>query len=80
MFVSVGIPQKEIPSDIIRQQNERIQKYIKLNKWELTQKYADRKQDMEADDAFREMQKDGVNRKFDMIVVDSLFRCGANVS
>lgn len=74
------IPQKEIPSDIIRQQNERIQKYIKLNKWELTQKYADRKQDMEADDAFREMQKDGVNRKFDMIVVDSLFRCGANVS
>ena len=57
------IPQKEIPSDIIRQQNERIQKYIKLNKWELTQKYADRKQDMEADDAFREMQKDGVTIK-----------------
>lgn len=74
------IPQKEIPSDIIRQQNERIQKFIKQNKWELVERYADRKQDMEADDAFREMQKDGVNRKFDMVVVDSLFRCGANVS
>lgn len=44
------------------------------------QKYADRKQDTEADDAFRTMQNDGVSRKFDMVVVDSLLRCGSNVS
>lgn len=34
----------------------------------------------EADDAFRTMQNDGVSRKFDMVVVDSLLRCGSNVS
>ena len=40
------VPEKNIPSDIIRQQNDRIQKYIKQNGWELVQKYADRKQDI----------------------------------
>ena len=74
------VPEKNIPSDIIHQQNDRIQKYIKQNGWELVQKYADRKQDTEADDAFRTMQNDGVSRKFDMVVVDSLLRCGSNVS
>ncbi len=74
------VPEKNIPSDIIRQQNDRIQKYIKQHGWELVQKYADRKQDTEADDAFRTMQSDGVSRKFDMVVVDSLLRCGSNVS
>lgn len=72
--------EKEIPSDIIKQQNERIQKYIKSNGWELAEKYADRKKDAEAEDAFREMQRDGINRKFDMVVIDSIFRCGVNVS
>ena len=52
--------EKEIPSDIIKQQNERIQKYIKSNGWELAEKYADRKKDAEAEDAFREMQRDDV--------------------
>lgn len=72
--------EKEIPSDIIKQQNERIQKYVKSNGWELVEKYTDRKKDAEAEDAFRKMQKDGINRKFDMVVVDSIFRCGVNVS
>ena len=72
--------EKEIPSDIIKQQNERVQKYIKSHGWELAEKYTDRKQDSEAEDAFREMQRDGINRKFDMVVVDSIFRCGSNVS
>lgn len=74
------VPEKNIPSDIIRQQNDRIQKYIKQNGWELVRKYADRKQDTEAVDAFCTMRNDGISRKFDMVVVDSLLRCGPNVS
>ena len=31
------VPEKNIPSDIIRQQNDRIQKYIKQHGWELGQ-------------------------------------------
>ena len=74
------VPEKVTPSDIVSIQNERIQKYIRQNGWELVGKYTDRKKDATADEAFRTMQRDGVNRKFDMVVVDSLMRCGANVS
>ena len=35
----------EIPNDIISQQNERIQKYIKQRKWKLVKKYSDRKKE-----------------------------------
>ena len=33
----------EIPNDIISQQNERIQEYIKERKWKLVKKYSDGK-------------------------------------
>lgn len=74
------VPEKNIPHDIIRQQNERIQRYIRQKDWELVQKYADRRQDIDADEAFQKMLQDGIGRKFDMVVVDSLLRCGPNVS
>lgn len=74
------IPEKEIPSDIIRQQNDRIRKYIKSKGWELTEKYTERKKDTEAEEVFQTLREDGINRKFDMVVVDSIFRCGRNVS
>ena len=74
------MPERNTPTDIIRLQNERIRKFIKDHGWVLTEKYTDRKQDPKADDAFRQMREDGISRKFDMVVVDSLFRCGVNVS
>jgi DNA invertase Pin-like site-specific DNA recombinase len=73
-------PEKDIPKDIISQQHERIQKFIKGKGWKLTEKYVDRKKDSEAEDAFQNMRSDGLERKFDMVVIDSLFRCGRNVS
>jgi DNA invertase Pin-like site-specific DNA recombinase len=73
-------PEKEIPKDIISQQNERIQQFIKERGWKLVKKYADRKKNIDAEEAFQQMRSDGIERKFDMVVVDSLFRCGKNVS
>lgn len=74
------IPEKQIPSDIISRQNSRIREYIKGKGWTLAEKYADRKKDENADEAFQQMRMDGINRKFDIVVVDSVFRCGRNVS
>lgn len=74
------IPEKQIPSDIISQQNGRIREYIKGKGWTLAEKYVDRKKDENADEAFQQMRMDGINRKFDMVVVDSVFRCGRNAS
>lgn len=73
-------PEKEIPRNIIGQQNERIQKYIKEHHWTLVEKYTDRRKDEEEETAFQQMRVDGLERKFNMVVVDSLFRCGKNVS
>jgi len=74
------IPEKQIPSDIISQQNGRIREYVKGKGWTLAEKYVDRKKDENADEAFQQMRMDGINRKFDMVVVDSVFRCGRNAS
>lgn len=69
-----------IPSDIIQQQNQHIQKYIQSQGWKLAAKYSDRKKDENENTAFEEMTSDGVNRKFDLVVVDSLDRCGKYIS
>lgn len=71
---------ENIPNDIIRQQNEHIQRYIQSHGWKLVAKYSDRKKDESENTAFEEMTLDGVNRKFDMVVVDSLDRCGKSIS
>lgn len=72
-------PEEEIPVDIIAQQNEHIQKYAKEHGWKISAKYSDRKNSPEATEAFRTMQQDGVNRSFDGVITDSIFRCGCDI-
>ena len=61
---------ESIPTDIIQQQNEQIQKYIQSHGWKLVAKYSDRKRDDNENTAFEEMTMDGISRKFDMVVVN----------
>lgn len=74
------LPEKEIPQNIIIQQNERIKEFVKKKKWTLIKKYTDRKNDRFDDSAFLQMKKDAIERKFDCVVVDSMFRCGRNTN
>ena len=74
------LPESEIPEDIIIQQNERIKNFIKQKKWTLIKKYSDRKKDELDDSAFMQMKQDAIERKFDCVVVDSMFRCGRNTN
>ena len=69
----------EIPSNIISQQNQRIQEFIKKKDWELVKKYSDRKRDEFEDGAFLQMKQDAIGRDFDCVVMDSMFRCGRNI-
>ena len=62
-------------ADIIKQQDQHIQEYLKKQGWTLSAKYCDRKKDTEENTAFEELTKDGIDRKFDMVVVDSIDRC-----
>ncbi|MDD3415787.1 MAG: recombinase family protein [Lachnospiraceae bacterium] len=70
---------EDIPKDIITQQNNRIQEYAKERGWKIEEKYSDRKQDKEENTAFEQMLQDGMARKFDVVIVDSLFRTGKDL-
>ena len=64
----------------IREQNEHIAEYIKKKGWKLSKKYSDRKDDLEADDGFVQMKKDGIDRQYDCLVLQSMHRCGKNTT
>ncbi|MCD8337849.1 MAG: recombinase family protein [Lachnospiraceae bacterium] len=60
----------------IMAQNQRIQDFAKIHGWKIEKKYSDRKRDADEETAFLEMKKDGMARKFDCVVIDSLYLCG----
>lgn len=70
---------EENPKDIIKQQNVRIQEFAKKNGWKINEKYSDRKQDTEEESAFLRLVDDAMKRKFDLVIVDSLYRTGKNL-
>lgn len=59
----------ETPNDIISQQNERIQEYIKQRKWKLVKKYSDRKKEEFEETAYLQMKQDAMGRQFDCLVI-----------
>lgn len=69
-----------IPENVISTQNQLIHSYIKKRGWKLEAKYSDRKRDSDEDTAFQKLRRDGMDRKFDMVVISSAFRCGRSVS
>lgn len=61
----------------IAEQNLRIAAYLAEHKeLDLLKKYSDRKNDEKARTAFDQMTDDGVERKFDCIIVASMYYCG----
>ncbi|RGF77200.1 hypothetical protein DXA70_09645 [Faecalibacterium sp. OF04-11AC] len=61
----------------IAEQNQRIAAYLAEHKeLDLLKKYSDRKNDEKARTAFDQMTDNGVERKFDCIIVASMYYCG----
>ena len=74
---TVGVlHEDEIPADIIARQNQNITDYAGSHGWKISGKYSDRKKDAGEETAFRDMVTDGIARRFDLVVMDSIFRCG----
>lgn len=69
----------DIPADIISIQNMHIQEYVKKHGWKIAEKYSDRKNDPNENTAFERMLSDGMQRKFDAVIVDSIFRAGKDL-
>ena len=72
--------ESEVPKDIISQQNKRIQEFVRSRGWTLVEKYSDRKKGEFEETAFLKMKHDAMARKFECLVIDSIFRCGRNTN
>lgn len=70
-------PSKEAPS--ITEQNEHIGKYAAIHNFKIADKYNDRKKDVTANEGFQRLLQDGIMRKFDAVIVDSVFLAGKDL-
>ena len=62
----------------LKEQNDRIREYARAEGLKISRFYEDRGNDPRGDAGFQKMREDGMKRRFDLVVVDSLFRCGKN--
>ena len=62
----------------IKEQNDRIRDYAKSKGFNIDRFYLDKSDDPMRDTAFQELRIDGMNRRFDLVILDSIFRCGKN--
>lgn len=71
---------EKVPDNTISLQNKAIRLFLKKRGWKLEEKYSDRKNNKNEDGAFQQMRLDGMARKFDIVVIASIFHCGKSVS
>lgn len=70
----------DVPAaDIISQQNERIKEFATAHGWQISEKYSDRKKNNDENSAFQTLLQDGLYRKFDLVIVDSVYRAGKDL-
>ena len=62
----------------LKEQNERIREFAKRNGWKVSKFYEDKGNDPAADAGFQKLRLDGMNRRFDLVIIDSVWRCGRN--
>ena len=72
-------PGAEIPVNVITEQNERIKAFADSHGWRIADRYSDRKKDPGENAAFERLLQDGIQRKFDAVIVDSVFRAGKDL-
>lgn len=72
-------PLRQIPANHITQQSDRIKAYAKRKGWKIAARYCDRKHDSAECTAFEQMMEDGLQRKFDMVIVDSIYGAGRDL-
>lgn len=72
-------PGTEIPDRVITGQNERIKSFADRHGLRISDKYSDRKKDQNENTAFEQLLQDGIRRKFDAVIVDSVYRAGKDL-
>ena len=60
----------------IERQNEIIREFADKNGLKIAKKYCDRKNDPKADTSFQQLSNDGIARKYDIVILYSMFSFG----
>lgn len=63
----------------INEQKDRINKYVDSMNWKVKKEYSDARDDFNDDKAFQIMLQDGILRKFDCVVINSVYSCGKSL-
>lgn len=66
-------------SDSLKEQNDHIRDFTKSRYWKISKFYEDKSDDPQSDLGFQKLKEDGLKRQFDVVIIDSIFRCGRNV-
>ena len=64
----------------LKKQNDRIREYARSKGWKLSSFYEDRSDSPDGDNGFQKLREAGLRREFDVVILLSVFRFGANVS
>lgn len=63
----------------VEEQKDRILEYAATHDLKVSGFYTDRRKDANVDTAFQKLRKDGMDRKFDLVIIDSLYRFGVGM-
>lgn len=64
----------------LKEQNDRIRDYARNKSWKIEKFYEDKSDNPDSDIGFMKLRADGMQRMFDVVIVDSIYRCGKTVS
>lgn len=64
----------------LKEQNNRIRDFAKMKGFRISRFYEDKSNNPESDTGFQQMRIDGMNRRFDLVILDSIYRCGRSFS
>ena len=62
----------------IKAQNDKIRRFARNAGLTIDRFYEDKSNDPWSDTGFQKLRVDGMNRRFDLVILDSVFRCGKN--
>lgn len=66
-------------TDSLKEQNDRIRVFAKCRSSKINKFYEDKSNDPQSNSGFQHLKEDGLKRKFDVVIIDSIFRCGRNI-
>ena len=64
----------------LKEQNDRLREYAAANDLKITRFYEDKSDDQGSETGYQELRRDGMHRKFDLVIFESMYRFGVTTA